>query len=227
MRIQPRRLAAVAVVGLILALWSSGAWRSLQPEALVSTLQEGGAAGVAVFVSAMALLQPFGVSVYLWLGVASQVWSLPVALVAGWLGATASACVAFGLGRVFARDAVQARLPPWARAWDGRLGRGGFVAALRLRLVFFTTPAVQLAMGLSSLRFAHFLAAVMLANVPWVVFGVLLGRGLGDWLRANPPQGWDARVWAALGASVGIVGVAWVLRRRSGGGPTGDAAGGA
>lgn len=213
------RLLRVLLVLLLLAgplyLWATGSLDDLSVEFVRQRLLEAGWWGGVGFLGTMATLQPLGVSVYIFLLAATLTWSAPIAIALGWTGTLLSAAISFGFARFVARDWVQKRVPDRFRRYEQRFVDHGFRTVLVLRLIFFTTPSLQLAMGASRLRFAPYMAASALGNLPTVVVAVLLGEEIAAWLVENPPETWP---WLELGLGFGFVTAAvvvgWVVGRR-------------
>jgi uncharacterized membrane protein YdjX (TVP38/TMEM64 family) len=192
-------LVAAALVAAVAGVYASGLHHQLAPEAMGQALRDAGPAGAVGFVLALSLLQPMGISVFLFLLTASLVWSAPAAIGLAWLGSLGSATVSFGFARFLAYDQVQARIPQRLRRYDKRLERDGFRTVLVLRLVFFTNPWLQLLFGVSKLRFRSMMLATAIGNLPWVVFWILLGASARAWLAANPLE---SLPWAWVGLGV-------------------------
>jgi uncharacterized membrane protein YdjX (TVP38/TMEM64 family) len=182
-------LVAAALVAAVAGVYASGLHHQLAPEAMGQALRDAGPAGAVGFVLALSLLQPMGISVFLFLLTASLVWSAPAAIGLAWLGSLGSATVSFGF----------ARIPQRLRRYDKRLERDGFRTVLVLRLVFFTNPWLQLLFGVSKLRFRSMMLATAIGNLPWVVFWILLGASARAWLAANPLE---SLPWAWVGLGV-------------------------
>ncbi len=181
MRIRHALLVAfVAVMGLLYIL---GLHRTVDAEEVQTWIRDAGAWGGVVFVLAYACLQPLGVrSIFFLLG-APLVWSPIQAALLSWTGAVIASGLAFGFARFVARDWAQQRVPPRLRSFDERLARDGFRTVLFLRLAFFTTPAVQLALGVSRVRPGPFLLGTAVGVVPFTLLMTFIGGEIIELFR--------------------------------------------
>ena len=145
------------------------------------TRQSGGRAEVEeglAFVGLYALLQPLGVrSVFFLLG-APLIWAPVHAVLWSWIGAVVASVIAFGFARFVARDWAQGRAPERVRKLDDRLEQDGFRVVTLLRLVFYTTPALQFALGISRVRFRPFLLGTIVGVLPFTLLMTLFGAQL-------------------------------------------------
>ena len=108
-------------------------------------------------------------------------WDAPVAISVTLLGSTASAVVCFGFARFIARDWVATRVPERFLRYEDRLRRNGLGTIALARVVFFCSPPLSLAMGVSSVRFRDYLLGTLAGNAPVIIAGVLLGERVLDW----------------------------------------------
>jgi len=176
----------VSLVGCVLAVlvWvcSSGVLANLDVEGVRAAIQGLGGWGIAGFLFALSVFQPMHISIYLFMGAAVLVWGPWWGGLLTWIGSMGSAATTFGFARYVARDQVQARLPDRFRAMDARLEHGGLKAVILLRLVFFTTPALQLMFGVSRVDFRTYMVGTAIGLVPMLVLSVAVGNGLKAWL---------------------------------------------
>ena len=86
--------------------------------------------------------------------------------------------LAFGFARFIARDWAQAHASGRIRKLDERLANDGFRTVTLLRLVFYTMPALQLALGVSSVRVRPFVWGTALGVVPFTALMTFFGTGL-------------------------------------------------
>jgi uncharacterized membrane protein YdjX (TVP38/TMEM64 family) len=176
------RVASFGVVALLLvAFFASGAHRSVDLEGLRSTIRGAGPIGGVVFLCAFAFLQPLHISSYLFIFVAAFLWSPPVAFALSWLGAFAACHVSFGVARWLGRDFVQPRLPERLRSYDRSLSEGGLRFLLLMKVLFFSTPVVQFAFGVSRIPLRTFAFGTALGNTPTVALAVLFAAQLETW----------------------------------------------
>ena len=170
----------VAFLGTIVALHASGAFGSLEAESLQNWVRRAGAWGGVGFVAAYAFLQPLGVRSLFFLLSAPLIWSAPSAVLLSWIGAVVASVIAFGFARFVARDWAQIRAPARLRRFDERLADDGFRTVTLLRLLFYTTPALQFALGVSRVRFRPFLFGTMVGVLPFTLLMTLLGAELSE-----------------------------------------------
>ena len=126
-------------------------------------IRGAGAWGAVAFVAVYALLQPLGVRSVFFLLSAPLIWS-PV-----------EAVTAFGFARFIARDWAQGRASARIRQLDDRLAQDGFRVVTLLRLVFYTTPALQFALGVSRVRFRPFFFGTIVGVLPFTLLMTLFG----------------------------------------------------
>ena len=216
-----RSVLKVALVGVVAALvvwfYTSGAYDRADPEAMRAWIRDAGVWGGVAFVLAYSLLQPFGVNGLLFLLSAPLIWGPAEALVLNWIGSVGCGLVSFLIARFVARDWVQKRLPERARRFDDRLQTHGFRTVLLLRLLFFTSPILQYALGASRVEPKPFLLGTLVGMVPFTVLMTLLGVSINVWLDEHPLSSWP---WGRIGPIVVVVAVViaaivvYLLRRR-------------
>lgn len=181
-----RALPKLVLLGLVLGvaggLYASGV--ELDLDAIVARVEAAGVWGPLVFLAATATIPPAGLSMHPFLLTAGMVWDPVPAVLIAWTGTMASALSGFGFARYVARDWVQARAPERFRRYDAALAERGFRTVLLVRLVFFTTPWLQLIMGASRVRFRDYIAATAIGNLPTTVLVVVLGEQIARWLGA-------------------------------------------
>ncbi|MDB4278578.1 VTT domain-containing protein [Deltaproteobacteria bacterium] len=165
----------LAFLAAILCLYASGAHGVVDAEALQTWIGGAGAWGAVAFVAVYALLQPLGVRSVFFLLSAPLIWSPVEAVLLSWIGAVVASVIAFGFARFVARDWAQARAPTRIRKLDDRLAQDGFRVVTLLRLVFYTTPALQFALGVSRVRFRAFLSGTIVGVLPFTLLMTLFG----------------------------------------------------
>lgn len=190
-------LTGIVVVGEVRG-WPGAA-------ALRDRVEAAGAAGGLAFVLGYAVLAllpaPKGVLTALG-GVLYGVW---LGALLAWTGAMLGAAVAFGLGRLLGREAVDRLLRGRLARVDALLSVHGFRAVVAVRLVpVLPFTAINYAAGLTGVRRRDYLAGSALGMVP----GSLAYAALGAW--GTSPWG----VFAGLAALVLLVGVGGALGRR-------------
>lgn len=185
------RLAlAMVVIGVLSWFYASGTYAAIDPEEMRAWLQDAGAWGGLVFVLAYCVLQPLGVRSVFFLLSAPMVWQPLTAFVLSWAGTLAASLAAFGFARFVGRSWVQRRLPPGIRRLDDRLATRGLRTVLLLRLLFYTAPTLQFALGVSRVRAGAFLTGTLLGVVPFTALMTLLGARINAYLVENPISSW-------------------------------------
>jgi uncharacterized membrane protein YdjX (TVP38/TMEM64 family) len=177
------RVALVAaVLGLMAWVYSSGLLEGLTTEQVRMDILALGPWGIVAYLVALSFLQPLHLSIYLFMGAAVLLWGPWLGGLICWIGTLGSAANTFAFARYVARDGVQKRLPDRFRAMDAKLEGGGLKAVILLRLVFFTTPALQLMFGVSRIDFRTYMLGTAIGNVPMLVLSIAVGTGLKEWL---------------------------------------------
>ncbi|MCB9763326.1 MAG: TVP38/TMEM64 family protein [Alphaproteobacteria bacterium] len=185
------KIALLLLLGAgAVGLWVSGAYENLDPESARQLLIAAGPWGALAYVVAASLMQPLGISIHLFLLTAAMVWPPAVAVTLGWLASIGSGLTAYGFARFMARSWVRKRLPERLTRYDQRLAENGFRTVVLLRLLFFTSPPLQLMLGVSRVRFAAFLAGTAVGNFPQVVVSVFAGAWLKEYTETHPPETW-------------------------------------
>lgn len=128
---------------------------------------------------------------------------IPVAIVA----ATASAFVAFQIGKTFSPTAVRAGDGATViDRWSGRLRNESFLAVMLMRLAFLPYDLVSYSAGFLRINAGSFVAATSLGSLPGTISFVLAGASLQR-LDAGL-DGFDPTVFAAslaiFAVSIGI-----------------------
>jgi uncharacterized membrane protein YdjX (TVP38/TMEM64 family) len=159
----------------IIWLCASGAYAMMDADAIQGWIRGAGLWGGLVLVAAYAALQPLGVRSVLFLLSAPLFWSPLAAVLLSWTGAVVASVLAFGFARFVARDWAQDRAPARIRKLDDKLAENGFQTVTLLRLVFYTTPALQLALGVSRVRFRPFLFGTVVGVLPFTLLMTLFG----------------------------------------------------
>lgn len=180
-----RALWILALLAVIAFLYAEGFYDSVDAHRLQVWVRGAGAWGGIVFVVAYACLQPLGVRSIFFLLSAPLIWSPLHAALLSWIGATIASVTAFGFARLIARDWAQQRAPARLRRLDERLANDGFRTVMFLRLVFYTTPALQFALGVSRVRLGPFLVGTVVGILPFTVLMSFLGAELYELLAES------------------------------------------
>lgn len=214
MRVRLSLFLATICIGVW--LYATGTYASLEPSAMRAWLQQAGALGGVLFISAYCVFQPLGVRSLFFLLTAPMVWEPATAFALSWAGTVAASIAAFGFARFVARGWVQRRLPPGIVRLDERLASRGLRTVFLLRLLFYTAPTLQFALGVSRVRLGPFVAGTFLGVVPFTLLMTLLGVQINAWLASHPISTWpwDRFGPLILAAVVTILTAALVLIRR-------------
>ena len=192
-----RMIVAALIVGFIAWLYTSGVYETFDPERLRDWVRNAGAWGGLLFVLSYAFLQPIGLNGLFFMLSAPMIWGTSDAFLLNWLGTIGSGLTAFVFARFMAKDWVQARVPKRMHRFDERLETQGFKTVVFLRLVFFTNPALQFALGISRVRFTPFFWGTLVGVFPFTLLLTLLGVRINAWLDAHPISTWP---WSEIGA---------------------------
>jgi uncharacterized membrane protein YdjX (TVP38/TMEM64 family) len=185
------KIALVAVIASVVAwVYASGTYQEFDPATLRVWFRDAGAWGGVIFIVAYSFLQPFGVNGLVFLLSAPLIWSPTEAFLLNWAGTVGTGIFSFSGARFVARDWVQQRLPKRVRRFDDRLDTRGFRTVFLLRLVFYTAPTVQWALGVSRVSPAPFLAGTVLGVAPFTLLTTLLGVRVAAWLEEHPVATW-------------------------------------
>jgi uncharacterized membrane protein YdjX (TVP38/TMEM64 family) len=207
------KIAFAAVVASMIAwIYASGAYQEIDPAMMRVWFRGAGAWGAVLFIMAYACLQPFGVNGLVFLLSAPLIWSPIEAFLLNWAGTIGTGIFSFSGARFVARDWVQQRLPKRIRRFDDRLSTQGFRTVFLLRLVFYTAPTVQWALGVSRVAFAPFLVGTVLGVAPFTLMTTLLGVRVATWLEKHPVATWPwDRLWPVLILGAVVIAAVGVL----------------
>lgn len=214
-----RLVSLLVVIGAVAWLYASGSYALIDPERMRGWLQDAGAWGAVLFVLAYCVLQPLGVRSVFFLLSAPLVWEPATAFLLSWAGTVAASVAAFGFARFVGRAWIQRRLPAGIRRLDDQLVTQGLRTVLLLRLLFYTAPTLQFALGVSRVRAGPFLLGTLLGVVPFTALMTSFGVQIGAWLSRNPISSWP---WDRFGlliiavAAAVLVGAIFLIRRWQG-----------
>ena len=190
---------AALLAGAVAWIYASGAYQELDPASMRIWFQKAGPWGGVLFIAAYACLQPFGVNGLVFLLSAPLIWTPTEAFLLNWAGTIGTGLFSFLVARFVARDWIQQRLPPRIRRFDERLQTNGFRTVFLLRLIFYTTPTVQWALGVSRVAFVPFLAATVLGVAPFTLMTTLVGVRVAKWIAEHPVATWPwDQLWPFL-----------------------------
>ncbi|MGB5703142.1 MAG: VTT domain-containing protein [Polyangiales bacterium] len=190
---------AAAVAGLFAWVYVSGAYEQFDPATMRDWIRAAGPWGALLFVASYSSLQPFGVNGLVFLLSAPLIWTPTEAFLLNWAGTVGTGLFSYAGARFMVRSWLQERLPQRVRRFDDRLRTQGFRTVLLLRLVFYTTPSVQWALGVSQVRFVPFLLASILGVAPFTLGTTLVGIRVAAWIEKNPVATWPwDQIWPAV-----------------------------
>ena len=211
------KIALAAVVASVIAwVYASGAYEQFDPATMRVWFQDAGAWGGLLFIAAYSCLQPFGLNGLVFLLSAPLIWSPTEAFLLNWAGTVGTGLFSFSGARFVARDWIQKRLPQRMRRFDDRLRTHGFRTVFLLRLIFYTTPTVQWALGVSRVSFVPFLTATVLGVAPFTLMTTLVGVRVAAWIEKHPVATWPwEQLWPILIlAAVAIAAIGVLVLRK-------------
>lgn len=194
------KIAFAAFVASVVAwVYASGAYEEFDPVTMRVWFQDAGAWGGVLFIAAYGCLQPFGVNGLVFLLSAPLIWGPTEAFLLNWAGTVGTGLFSFAGARFVARDWIQERLPQRMRRFDDRLRTHGFRTVFLLRLIFYTAPTVQWALGVSRVSFVPFLVGTVLGVAPFTLMTTLVGVRVAAWIEEHPVATWPwEQLWPVL-----------------------------
>ena len=210
------KIALAALVATLVAwVYVSGAYEQFDPATMRDWVRAAGPWGGLLFVASYSCLQPFGLNGLVFLLSAPLIWSPTEAFLLNWAGTVGTGLFSYAGARFLVRDWLQERLPPRVRRFDDRLRTHGFRTVLLLRLIFYTTPSVQWALGVSRVRFFSFLVASILGVAPFTLGTTLIGVRVAAWIEDHPVATWPwDRIWPVIIIATVLLVAATVLLLR-------------
>ncbi|MBW1831168.1 MAG: hypothetical protein DRH23_03015 [Deltaproteobacteria bacterium] len=207
---------AAALASVVAWVYVSGAYEQFDPATMRVWFRDAGAWGGLLFIIAYSCLQPFGVNGLVFLLSAPLIWSPTEAFLLNWAGTVGTGIFSFAGARFVARDWIQHRLPQRVRRFDDRLRTHGLRTVFFLRLIFYTTPTIQWALGVSRVSLGPFLTGTVLGVAPFTLMTTLIGVRVAAWLEKHPVAAWPwDQLWPALIAAavaIATIGV-FVVRK--------------
>ncbi|MBW2188647.1 MAG: TVP38/TMEM64 family protein [Deltaproteobacteria bacterium] len=207
---------AAALASVVAWIYVSGAYEQFDPATMRVWFRDAGAWGGLLFIIAYSCLQPFGVNGLVFLLSAPLIWSPTEAFLLNWAGTVGTGIFSFAGARFVARDWIQHRLPQRVRRFDDRLRTHGLRTVFFLRLIFYTTPTIQWALGVSRVSLGPFLTGTVLGVAPFTLMTTLIGVRVAAWLEKHPVAAWPwDQLWPALIAAavaIATIGV-FVVRK--------------
>jgi uncharacterized membrane protein YdjX (TVP38/TMEM64 family) len=173
--------AVLLLVGGIVTIFATGAYERIDPMAIQAALQDAGIWGGLLFVLAFGLLHPLHISAHVFILSATLVWPPGEAVLYAWLGSLAAAASGYGFGAWVGEEWIAKRLPERFAKRMSRVQEHSFKATLVAKLLFFTTPILQMAFGSFKVDFRKCMAATAIAHALYIVPEVLLGEQIAAW----------------------------------------------
>jgi uncharacterized membrane protein YdjX (TVP38/TMEM64 family) len=160
-------------------------------------------------VAAFAVLAFVGIPQIVLIASAVVVFGPLTGMVYSWIGTLVSALVGFAFGRVFGARVLRDFAGERVNRFVNLISRNGFFASMIVRLV----PAapfivVNMAAGVTSMRFLSFLAGTGLGIIPKIVLTAFAGNAAIEAMRGG---GWKPILTLALLAALWI-GAGWGAR---------------
>jgi uncharacterized membrane protein YdjX (TVP38/TMEM64 family) len=207
------KIALAALVASVIAwVYVSGAYEEFDPATLRVWFQDAGAWGGVLFIATYSCLQPFGVNGLVFLLSAPLIWSPTDAFLLNWAGTIGTGLFSFWGARFVARDWIQERLPQRIRRFDERLRTDGLRTVFLLRLIFYTAPTVQWALGVSRVSFVPFFAGTVLGVAPFTLMTTLVGVRVAAWIEEHPVATWPwDQLWPVLIIATIVIATAGVF----------------
>jgi uncharacterized membrane protein YdjX (TVP38/TMEM64 family) len=203
---------AAVLASLVAWIYASGAYEEFDPVTMRGWFRDAGPWGGLLFIVAYSCLQPFGLNGLVFLLSAPLIWNPTEAFLLNWVGTVGTGIVSFAGARFVARDWIQQRLPKRVRRFDDRLHTHGFRTVFLLRLIFYTAPSVQWALGVSRVPLTPFLAGTVLGVAPFTLMMTLIGVRVAEWIEEHPVATWPwDQIWpvviivAVLTATAGVL----------------------
>ena len=135
-----------------------------------------GWAAPLVFVGGYALITLAPIPKNVLSAAAGLMFGLVTGVLLVWVAALVGALVAFGLGRVLGRDAVERLTSTRVQKVDELITRRGLLAVVVVRLVpVVPFTAINYTAGLTGIRFWHYTAGTAIGIIPGTVAYVALG----------------------------------------------------
>ena len=195
--------ALVAVLLAVFVVEQLRGWDDVR--LLREQVDAAGPWGVAVFVAGYAALCLLPAPKALLTALGGVLFGLWLGALLSWIAALTGAAVAFGLGRVLGRDAVDRLTRGRLERADELLAHHGFGAVLAARLTpVLPFTVINYAAGLTGVQWRHYVLGSALGMVP----GSLAYAALGAW-GADP---WG--IFAGVAVLVVLVALGGLLGRR-------------
>ncbi len=177
----PKLIAVLVLVAITVTIFATGAYERIDPVAIQGTLQDAGLWGGLLFILAFAVLQPLHISAHVFIIAATLVWGPGEAILYAWTGSMAAAAVCYAFGNWVGEDWMAERLPDRFALRMNKIQAHSFKATLGVKLLFFTTPTLQMAFGAFKVDFRKCMAATAIAHAIYIIPEVLLGDQIAAW----------------------------------------------
>lgn len=175
------------------------------------SIESYGWAAPLVFVGGYALITLAPLPKNVLSAAAGAMFGLASGAVLVWVAAMLGALLAFGLGRLLGREAVERLTSTRVQHVDDLVARRGLLAVVVVRLIpFVPFTAINYTAGLTGVRFWHYAVGTALGIIPGTVAYVALGT------YGTAPGSWPFLVSAAVLVALSAAGVLAARRRRRG-----------
>lgn len=126
-----------------------------------------------------------------------------------WVGSLAAASLGFWMGHLLGADRLRRLDAELIQKLTSAVRKNGFMTSLVVRLVP-TGPAilVNLAAGVSRMKFSHFFTGTAIGIVPKIVVVALISQGVISGLSGS------VMAFIFAGLAIVAIGVSWVARKR-------------
>jgi len=166
--------AALAIVASSDALYSGLLWLLTSAEAIIKTHPVSGILLFVVFAALSAMLAFVSAAVIT--PVAIHTWGEPLSMLLLWSGWTLGGVCAYGVGRFLGRPAVTSLTSTAALArWEDRISTRAPFGLVLLFQVALPSEVPGYVLGLLRYRFAKYVLALALAELPYAVTTIYLG----------------------------------------------------
>lgn len=204
-------LGLFGLVGAVFLLGKTGAIGDI--DALQTTLQDSADSpwGLAILIAIFCLAAFLGVPQFGLIAAAVVAFGPVLGFGYSWVATMISGSVTFWIGRFAGEDTFRRYAGNMANRMASFIGRNAFAASAIVRNVP-TGPfvVVNMAFGVSTARYSHFLAGMALGILPKIALVAFAGQSLMAALRGSP---WIAAL-AALAAAAVWIGLMLYARRR-------------
>jgi uncharacterized membrane protein YdjX (TVP38/TMEM64 family) len=213
-------LIVVVVVGIVRAF---DLWSYMSLDGLRTLAHAHGPYGPLLFAAILAtgILMRVPMIGTMLIAAGAVLFGAVPALMYGWVGAVVGTTGTFLVVRYFLHDYVLRLLTGRVRRLheiDERLARHGFWTVLGLRLILGLAPVLNWGLGVTRVRFVHYVAGTALGIVPNVALAVVFADAIAN----RQPGSGTSPIWIVLGMLIVGGVVSAIVGRRLLGAKTGE-----